>query len=178
MRLRIYDPIVLSLDLRHRRFGYAVFQGHRTLLEWGQRVYPAVGDAERQLAQRRIAKLLNGFAPHLILLKQERWDRGHRDANLSHPLTALQNEAQLHQTPIRLIPEDSVRAAFAVFGCGTKSDIAATLTTLFPELLRSLPPPRKMWQAEHPRMAAFDAVALGVAYWHREKDQIVVDRHL
>lgn len=176
MRLRIYDPVVLALDLRHRRFGYAIFQGHRTLLEWGQRVYPAVGEAERNLAQRRIAKLLNGFAPDLILLKQERWDRGHTDHHLSYPLTALQAEAQRHGIPIRLIPENSVRSAFEVFGCRTKHEIAATLASLFPELLRSLPPPRKAWQAEHPRMTGFDAVALGIAYWHREQDHIVVDR--
>ena len=176
MRLRIYDPIVLAFDLRHRRFGYAVFQGHRTLLEWGQRVYPAVGEAERDLAQRRIAKLLDGFTPDLILLKQERWDRGHADQHLSFPLTALQTEAQRYRIPIRLIPESSVRSAFAVFGCRTKPDIAATLASLFPELLRSIPPPRKAWQAEHPRMTGFDAVALGVTYWHCEKDHIVVHR--
>jgi hypothetical protein len=140
MKLRIYDPVVLALDLRHRRFGYAIFQGHRTLLEWGQRVYPAVGDKERELAQRRIAKLLDGFAPDLILLKQERWDRGHTDIHLVHPLTALQAEAQRHVIPIRLIEEQTVRTVFAVFGCSTKSDIAATVASFFPELLSSVPP--------------------------------------
>lgn len=96
MKLRIYEPIVLAFDLRHRRFGYAVFRGHRTLLEWGKRVYPAVGEAERDLAQRRIAKLLDNFAPDLILLKQERWARGHTEDHLSFPLAALQMEAQRH----------------------------------------------------------------------------------
>lgn len=177
MKLRIYDPVLLAFDLRHRRFGYAVFQGHRMLLEWGQRVYPAVGERERELAQRRIAKLLDGFAPDLILLKQERWERGRQiDSHLNRPLTALQIEAERLRIPVRLVPESSVRAAFAVFGCKTKSEIAATLATIFPELLPSVPPPRKMWQAEHPRMATFDAVALGVAYWHRESDHILMDR--
>jgi len=176
MKLRIYDPVVLALDLRHRRFGYAIFQGHRTLLEWGQRVYPAVGEKERDLAQRRIGKLLDGFSPDLILLKQERWERGHKDIHLSHPLTALQNEAQRVSVPIRLIPESSIRHVFANFGCSRKSEIAATLASLFPELLRNVPPPRKTWQSEHPRMAIFDAVALGVAYWLRERDHIVADR--
>jgi len=176
MKFRIYDPVVLALDLRHRRFGFAVFQGHKILLEWGQRVYPAVGDTERELAQRRIAKLLDGFVPDLILLKQERWDRGHRNAHLIQPLTALQDEAQRHRIPIRLIHGSTVRSAFSVFGCDTKSDIAATLASFYPELLRSVPPQRKPWESEHPRMTIFDAVALGVAYWHRESNHIVADR--
>lgn len=175
MKLRIYDPVVLALDLRHRRFGYAVFRGHRMLLEWGHRVYPAVGDRERELAERRIAKLLDRFAPHLVLLKRERWERGRSDPHMNYPITALHNEAQRHAISIHLIPESSVRSAFAIFGCNTKTEIAATLASLFPELLHSLPPPRKTWQSEHPRMAAFDAVALGVAYWHREENHIVVD---
>jgi hypothetical protein len=176
MKLRIYDPVVLALDLRHRRFGYAVFQGHRTILEWGQRYYPAVGDAEREMAQKRISKLLIGIAPDLILLKQERWDRAHSDPHLANPLAALQDEAQRYSIPIRLIREEAIRAVFAVFGCQTKNEIAAALTSIFPELLRSVPPQTKVWQTEHSRMSAFDAIALGVTYWHRERNHLVVDR--
>lgn len=178
MKLRIYDPVVLALDLRHRRFGFAAFQGHRTLLEWGQRYYPAVGDAEREIAQRRISKLLNGIAPNLILLKQERWDRGQSDPHLANPLAALQYEAQRYSVPVRLIRAETIRATFAVFQCRTKNEIAATLASLFPELLHSVPPQRKAWQAEHPRMSVFDAVALGVTYWHRERAHVIVDARL
>lgn len=178
MRLRIYDPVVLALDLRHRRFGYAAFQGHRTILEWGQRVYPAVGQAERELAQRRIARLLSSIAPNVILLKQERWERGHRDVHLVNPLVALQHEAQRHSIPIRLIREYDVKKTFELFGCRTKHEIAATLASIYPELLPSLPPQRKAWQAEHPRMSVFDAIALGLAYWHHERDHVVVGRNM
>jgi hypothetical protein len=176
MKLRIYDPVVLALDLRHRRFGYAIFQGHRTLLEWGQRVYPAVGDKERELAQRRITKLLDGFEPDLILLKQERWERGHSDPHLIHPLTALQTEAQRRAIPIRLIQGESIKTAFSIFGCSTKAEIAATIASIYPELLGSVPPPRKAWESQHPRMSVFDAIALGVTYWHEERNHIIVDR--
>lgn len=177
MKLRIYDPVVLALDLRHRRFGYAAFQGHRTILEWGQRVYPAVGQAERELAQRRISKLLSGIAPNVILLKQERWERGHSDMHLANPLAALQQEAQRHSIPIRLIREDTVKKTFEVFGCRTKHEVAATLASIYPELIQSIPPRRKAWQAEHPRMSIFDAVALGLTYWHHERDHIIAERN-
>jgi hypothetical protein len=176
MKLRIYDPVLLAIDLRHRRFGYAAFQGHRTLLEWGQRYYPAIGDAERAIAQTRLSKLMDVVAPDLILIKQERWDRAYHDRHLANPLKALRSEATRRTVPIRLIREETVRTTFGKFGCHTKPEIAATLASFFPELLSSIPPPRKAWQTEHSRMSVFDAVALGVAYWHSERDQIVVDR--
>jgi hypothetical protein len=96
--------------------------------------------------------------------------------HLIHPLAALQAEAQRYAIPIRLIEEKTIRTAFAIFGCSTKAEIAATLASLFPELIRSVPPPRKACQSQHPRMAVFDAIALGVAYWHAERDHIIVDR--
>ena len=164
---RDYGPVVLALDLRHRRFGYAAFRGRRTLLEWGQRVYPAVGAAERELAQKRISKLLTGIRPDLIVLKHERWNRAQTDAHLANPLWALKSEASVRSIPIRLVKDDVIRATFTPFGCRTKYEIAAALGTIFPELLSSIPPPRKAWQAEHPRTAMFDAVALGMAYWYR-----------
>jgi len=178
MKLRIYDPVVLALDLRHRRFGYAAFQGHRTILEWGQKVYPAVGQAERELAQKRLSKLLTGIAPNVILLKHERWERGHTDFHLANPLAALQDEAEKHSIPIRLIQEEAVKKTFEVFGCRTKHEIAATLASIYPELLLRVPPQRKPWQSEHPRTSVFDAVALGLTYWHHERDHIVVERNI
>jgi len=41
------------------------------------------------------------------------------------------------------------------------------LADAFPELLPRLPTKRKIWESEHPRMAMFDAIALGFASWQR-----------
>ena len=57
MKLLIYDPIVLAIELRHRQFGYAVYRGHRQLLDWGIRVYPAVGEIEAAMASKRLIAL-------------------------------------------------------------------------------------------------------------------------
>jgi hypothetical protein len=49
--------------------------------------------------------------------------------------------------------------------CKTKVELAATLAMIFPELAWRLPPKRKIWQSEHRRQTAFDAIALAVGYW-------------
>ena len=85
MSLRIYDPVVLAIDLRHRRFGYAVFEGHRMLRDSGLRVYRAVGEEEAEMASRRLDVLLKSFSPSAIVVKKERWDRAQTNStsNLS-----------------------------------------------------------------------------------------------
>ena len=176
MKLRIYDPVVLAIDIRHRRFGYALFEGHGIILDWGQRVYPTVGDAERALAQKRLSKLMAVRQPNLIVVRRERWERAVSDSNLTNPVMAVRSEAEARSIPIYLIDQDAIQTTFSRFECETREDIAAALASIFPELLRSLPPKRKPWKAEHPRMSIFDAVALGVAYWHFAREHIIVDR--
>lgn len=176
MRLRIYDPVVLAIDIRHRKFGYALFEGHRTILDWGQRVYPAVGDTERTLAQKRLSKLIALRQPDLIVLRKERWERALVDSNLTNPVMAVRSEAEARSIPIYLIDQAAIRTTFSRFGCETREDTAAVIVSIFPELLRSLPPKRKPWKAEHPRMSVFDAIALGLSYWHAGREHIIVDR--
>lgn len=165
MKLRIYDPIVLAIDLRHRRFGYAAFESRKVLLSWGHRVYRAVGELERALAQRRIAKLLEEIRPDVIVLKKERWAKGLTDRYLGNVVRAVQEEASSRSIPIYLIEGKDVAKTFGIFQCTNREQIAATLARMFPELAWSIPPKRKAWQSEHPRLSVFDAIALGVTFW-------------
>ena len=95
MKLRIYDPIVLAIDLRHRRLGYAAFRGRHVLLDWGNRVYRAVGDVEKLLAGKRLSKLIDEIKPHAIILKKERWERGHTDHHMGNVVEAVQGVAAI-----------------------------------------------------------------------------------
>lgn len=165
MRLRIYDPIILAIDLRHRRFGYAVFEGHRTLQDSGLRVYRAVGEAEAAMATKRLEGLLDSFSPSAIVVKKERWDRAQFSFHIKSLVEVMTKVATAHSIPILLIADNDVRRTFRNMGCETRDEIAAALARIFPNLHWKLPPKRRAWQSEHPRMAMFDAIALGLAYW-------------
>jgi hypothetical protein len=52
--------------------GYAVFEGHRLLRDFGVRVYRAVGDAEATMASKRLTVLLKSFSPSVIVVKKGR----------------------------------------------------------------------------------------------------------
>ena len=74
MRLRICDPRILAIDLRPRRFGYAVFEGRRMLLDWGICEYLSRGDDRGEIAGRRLAALLKICSPSAVVVKSERWE--------------------------------------------------------------------------------------------------------
>ena len=172
MNLRIYDPRILAIDLRHRRFGYAVFEGHRTLHDSGLRVYRAVGEEEAEMASKRLAVLLESFAPSAIVIKRERWDRAQISPHIRSLVEVVTKVASAHSVSICLIGDDDVRRTFRNMGCETRDEIAAALARIFPELQWRLPPKRRPWQSEHPRLAMFDAIALGLAYWQHQSYKV------
>ena len=172
IKLRIYDPRILAIDLRHRRFGFAVFEGHGCLLGWGVRVYKAVGEAEAVMASQRLAALLKSYSPSSIVVTKERWDRGQISSNMRLLDEAIMREATAHSIPISYIRQNDVRFSFLRLGCETRYEIASALARIFPELVWKLPLKRRLWQSEHPRMIMFDAIAIGFAYWQHKSTRI------
>jgi hypothetical protein len=171
MNLRIYDPKILAIDLRHRRFGYAVFEGHRVLLDSGLRFYRAVGEVEAAMATKRLAALLKSFSPSAIVIKRERWDRAQTSLHIRSLVEVMIQGASANSVPICLIAHEDVKKTFRNLGCETRDQTAAALARIFPELVWRVPPKRRAWQSEHPRMAMFDAIALGLAYWQHPATQ-------
>lgn len=167
MRLRIYDRRILAIDLRPRRFGYAVFEGTRFLVDWGAHTYPSNGDPEGAVAARRLAAMLRASTPSAVILKKERWDSAETNAVVRPMVEAIIRETSARSIPICLIDQNELTSTFRNLECETKYQIASVLTRIFPELLWKLPPPRQIWESEHPRMTMFDAIALGFTYWQR-----------
>jgi hypothetical protein len=165
MNLRIYDSTILAIDLRHRRFGYAVFEGHRILRDSGLRVYRAVGEVEAAMATKRLVGLLESFSPSAIVVKKERWERAQFSFHIKSLVEVMTKVATAYSIPILLLGDNDVRQTFRNMGCETRDEIAAVLARIFPDLYWKMPPKRRAWQSEHPRMAIFDAIALGLAYW-------------
>ena len=62
MKPRVYDLLIMATDLRHRRFRFAVYEGYRLVLDLGVRVYPAVGEVEAAMANKRLSSLIRLFS--------------------------------------------------------------------------------------------------------------------
>jgi hypothetical protein len=160
---------ILAIDLRLSRFAYAVYEG-TGLLDWGGRASPP--SKKRNLAAERVAELLKLFHPAILVMRKDRREGERNEPFLRQIADQVKSEAAIRSVPVVILGPEEVRRAFCTFNVRTKDDIAAVLAGMFPELLWELPRKRKKWDNEHPRMAVFDAIALGYAYIERSTEPI------
>ena len=157
---------ILAIDLRARKFGYAVFEEPKRLIDWGSSTYPS-GEIGAHVASQRVAVLLKLFHPSTVVIKKDRCTGVRKISVVKDIIKQIRRETASRSTPVVLIGHRTISRVFRIFRVHAKYDIATMLATTFPELLWRLPPKRKIWQGEHRRMGAFDAIAVGFAYLSR-----------
>ncbi|HEY6803879.1 MAG TPA: hypothetical protein VI306_09900 [Pyrinomonadaceae bacterium] len=142
--------------------GYAVLEEDATLVDWG--AYRARGD-KNQKCLLFLATLVSRYDPTVVFLES----RGPRDrkrvdriAGFVRSATALIRRSGVPAAPIR---RGDVLKFFARHGATTKRAIALKIVEWFPELSAELPPRRKAWKSEHPRMGMFEALAIALTYF-------------
>jgi len=157
-----HNERLLAIDLRPQRFGYAMFEGPKQLIDWGGKTF----DSSR-VAGERTASLLSLFHPAVVTVRRDRHYGLRRPGTMAAVLRSIKREAAKRSIPVHLITAPDIEDAFRSLHIQNKDDMAFMLATKFPELLWKLPPKRKKWEHEHHRMVVFDAVAVGFAYhWH------------
>lgn len=153
---------ILALDIRTKRFSYAVFETPGTVLDWGTRAH-AHGTFES-----RLENLCAAYAPSLILVRNvaEFMPRRRLGRLVSD---ALERFTKRSQVPVRVIEDSTRRQFFAGSMRINKYEIALKVAATFPELSWRLPPRRKTWQTEPIRQSVFDAASLGVIFFEQQK---------
>jgi len=162
---RYNETHVLALDVRHSRFGYALFSGPKRLLDRGASTVPSQCSDRAGWIRQRMALLLQHGAPSSIVMKQLRRARLSGNTDGVPILNAIRLAAKEHGIPMYVIGREEIESVFHVFHARTKEEIARAVVGIFPELLGRLPPIRKKWQPEAHGMIVFDAIATGIAYW-------------
>ena len=158
---------ILAIDLRARSFGFVAFEGPTRLLDYGVRSFRQGINAVKVPASTKIAALIDEYEPSAVVLKQWTEDANGKRARMRKTVV---RQADLRRIPVRLLPRGVVRNAFAGDD-RNKYTIASALAQRLPELAAKLPPKRKIWQSEDYRMSIFDAAALGVAYFARNRTE-------
>src|ERR1700728_2861110 len=161
------DRRILTIALRSRRFAFSVFEGPDKLLDWGVVFYPLNNSAQHTAASKRIASLFTQFAPSEVVVGRARLLNTREGSGVRPILRSLRDEASSRLIPLCFMRRPELNEVFLRFNVRSKHEIASMVAHAFPELLWKLPPKRKIWESERPRMATFDAIALGFAYWQR-----------
>lgn len=154
---------ILAIAPLSRGLGYAVMEGPDKLVVCGNK---AILRDKNAGALAWVNRFNQFYQPGVLVLPNVTASdtrRATRIKTLHRKIVAWAGKQQLK---VRLISVTQVRGKLLGDVKATKFAVAQTLAGKFPvELGMRLPPKRRPWMSEDPRMDIFDAVGLAEAFW-------------
>jgi len=158
---------ILAVAPLSRCLGYAVMEGPIRLVASGNKAI--LGDKNAG-ALAWVQKFIRFYQPDVLVLPDVNAADTRRAARIKMLHRKIVAVAKKRQLKVRLISITQVRGKLLGDAKGTKQAVAQMLAAKFPaELAARLPPKRRAWMSEDPRMDIFDAVGLAVAFWPKNK---------
>ena len=153
-------PRILAIAPSTRGFGYAVLEGHKSLVAWG--VKSVKGDKNAGSIEK-VEKMLAHYNPQVIVLEDTAAEGSRRSPRIQALTKGLIAVAESRNIKVALFSKRQVRRVICGDDRGTKHALAEIIAGRFPEELGfRLPPKRRAWMSEDSRMDIFDAVALAL----------------
>jgi len=149
---------ILAIDLRSTRIGFAVLELPLRLVEWGKRAITA------ESCSPLVVSLIRRYGISVIVIRRVKAGSRRDTPRVREGTRIVRRVARAYGLQLVVLSERHLKNALSRDHRRTKFQIAHSMTTLFPELARYLPQPRRFYDPENRRMSAFDAVALAVTF--------------
>jgi hypothetical protein len=160
-------PRILAIAPGTRGFGFALFEGQNTLAHWG--VKSAKGD-KNAVCIMRLEELITHYEPGVMVLQDMSAKGSKHSARIRTLSKKMISLAALRKIKVALFTRDQVMRVLFADEEGTKHALAEIIADRFPEEFSfPLPPKRRSYLSEDPRMGIFDAVALALMFRLRNK---------
>jgi hypothetical protein len=157
---------ILAIAPLSRGLGYAVMEGPDKLVVCGNK---AILRNKNAGALAWVNRFIQFYQPDVLVLPNVTAADTRRAARIKTLHRQIVAWADKKKVKVRLVSVIQVRTQLLGDSKGTKFAVAQMLAAKYPtELGLRLPPKRRPWMSEDPRMDIFDAVSLAVAFWeHR-----------
>src|ERR1035437_1954015 len=146
-------PRILAITPSTKGFGYAMLEGHKTLVDWGVR---SVEGDKNAGSIKKVEELIAHYNPQAMVLE----DTGIKGSRRSPRIQALTQRlvavAEGRTIKVMLFSQKHIRRVFFGDWGGTKHALAEIIAERFSEELGfRLPPKRRAWMSEDYRMGMF-----------------------
>ena len=155
------EKLVLAAFPSTKGFGYAVFEGQNSLIDWG--VKSALGAQKNRESLQKMRELLTFYHPDVVVLEDYEGQGSRRARRIEILINLITAHAEREGMRTASFCRAEMRACF---GLTAKREIAEAIVRDFPELEPRLPPVRKIWMSEDRRMNIFDATALAITFFN------------
>ena len=150
---------VLGLAPSSYGCGFAVMEGKSALVAWG--VKTAKGGDKNARSLSHVGNLIAHYKPHVIAIEDTRPKTSRRSRRIRALIAEIVIMAGDEHIRVKRYSRKQTNLGFLSDERGTRHALAEHLAGRFPEeLASSLPPKRRAWDSDDPRMDIFDAVAL------------------
>lgn len=150
---------IVAIDPTTRGIAFVFFENGE-VMDWGERI--SKREAEDEL--RIIDRLVDGCAADVLVLEDPDAEGCLRRPRIRSLLRAIARHGRRRGVAVLAVSRGDVRSSWAMRGVTNKEDIAAKLADRFSELQGVVPPRRKAWASEAPRVNVFDAASLVLHY--------------
>lgn len=145
---------------------FALFEGSLSLIDWGTAV--RTGKTKNERCIQYLERLIDRYVPDVIIVQDTEQPGTRRSARVRALYRAIELLATLNGIDVARYGRVEVNQAFDAAGALTKEERARLAAAMLPALSPRLPPRRRAWMSEHPRMPLFEAASLGLAHYFHE----------
>jgi len=160
--------LVLAIYPTTRGFGFALFEESLSPVDWGVKEVRQSNKNARCL--EKIALLMDLHQPDIVVLEDTTVKGSRRSARIRRLTRAIEHLALSRSIETHRYSRRAIRMCFAQAGAATKYEVAQVIARQIAAYEPLLPPPRKIWMSEDPRMALFDAAALALTFYCHAKE--------
>lgn len=156
--------LVLAVSPHTRGLAFACFEGPLAPVDWG--IKPLRGRQKNARAVAHIRSLVEALQPAVLVTERYTVARRRRSPRLVRLQTMIESYAAAQAIDTEYYGRDDIRETFRPAGACTRYEIAEIIASQVNAFSFRLPPRRRLWMSDDPRMALFDAAALSYAHFH------------
>ena len=160
---------VLALYPSVQGLAFALFESPMSVVDWGKTT--RLGPSKNEVCIRFVKRLVERYAPEVIVVEHSTARDSRRSVRIRLLNGSIATIASVNGIEIVRFRRKDIRIAFQKLGATTKHERSRVIASMLPAMSHRLPPMRKPWMAEDPRMALFEAAALGIAYYGIERKE-------
>jgi len=112
----------------------------------------------------KIKDLIEFYDPEVVVTEDYAEKRSRRCKRIQALLRSIARLVEEKGIRNHRVSRTTIHNFYSRFGARTKHERAKFISDQFPEFELQLPPPRKIWMSEDPRMSIFEAAALALMY--------------
>jgi len=162
--------LVLAVHPFTRGIAYTLFESPLSPVDWG--INDIRGTQKNALALEAAKRLIERLQPDVLVLQDLSGPDVHRAERIHRLQRLIASHAEAQAIEVHRYRRKDIQECFKSVGAVTRYEIAQAIASQVHALGHRLPPKRKIWNAEDPRMSFFDAASLVMTFYCLDSHQL------